>query len=49
MHFTWMWIGLQEPYIYFSTPRDDMVCQVYAVFYTDTGFRYHLENPTLPP
>ena len=22
-----------------------MVFQVYAVFYTDTGFQYHLENP----
>lgn len=35
-----------NPYIYFSTVDDDMVWVIYAAFYTDTSFQYHLEKPT---
>ena len=45
MHYLDVDWASKNPYIYFSTPEDDMVFQVYAVFYTDTGFQYHLENP----
>ena len=45
MHYLDVDWASKNPYIYFSTPEDDMVFQVYAVFYTDTNFQYHLENP----
>ena len=38
MHYLDVDWASKNPYIYFSTPEDDMVFQVYAVFYTDTGF-----------
>lgn len=31
----------EHPYIYFSTGEEDMVWEVFAVFYTDLNFRYH--------
>ncbi len=34
-----------NPYIYVSTETDEMVFQVFSVFYTDTSFQYHLEKP----
>lgn len=36
----------KNPYIYFSTPDDDMVWQVFAVFYTHVNFNYIQANPT---
>ena len=34
-----------NPYLYFSTADDDMVWIIYAAFFTDTSFQYHLEKP----
>ena len=31
----------ENPYIYFSSAEEDMVWEVFAVFYTDLRFRYH--------
>jgi len=36
----------ENPYIYFSTEDDDMVWQVFAVFYTHINFDYIQANPT---
>ena len=36
----------KNPYIYFSTPDDDMVWQVFSVFYTHVNFNYIQANPT---
>ena len=35
----------QHPVIYFSTTDDEMVWVIYAAYFTDLGFQYHLENP----
>ena len=35
----------EHPVIYFSTVDDDMVWVIYAAYFTDLGFQYHLENP----
>lgn len=35
-----------NPVIYFSTVDDEMVWVIYAAFFTDLSFQYHLENPT---
>lgn len=35
-----------HPYICFSTVEDDMVWQIFAVFYTETSFDYINPNPT---
>ena len=35
----------QNPVIYFSTTDDEMVWVIYAVYFTDLSFQYHLENP----
>lgn len=35
-----------NPYIYFSTPKSEMVWQVFAVFYTDVSFNYIEPNPS---
>lgn len=35
-----------NPYIYFSTTEDDLVWQVFAVFYTKTDFNYIQNNPS---
>lgn len=35
-----------NPYIYFSTAEDDMVWQVFAVFYTHINFNYIQDNPS---
>ncbi|WMJ83952.1 class B sortase [Oscillospiraceae bacterium LTW-04] len=37
-----------NPYIYFSTTEDDLVWQVFAVFYTHIDFNYIQDNPTDP-
>lgn len=35
----------QNPYIYYTTPdSDNMIWQVFAVFYTDISFQYHHPN-----
>ncbi|KAF5045877.1 Sortase domain protein [anaerobic digester metagenome] len=34
-----------NPYIYFSTTEDDLVWQVFAVFYTHVDFNYIQDNP----
>lgn len=35
----------QNPYIYFTTPdSDNMIWQIFAVFYTDISFEYHHPN-----
>ena len=39
----------QHPVIYFSTTDDEMVWVIYAAYFTDLGFQYHLENRTTPP
>ena len=36
----------EHPYIYFSTIEDDMVWQIFAVFYTNITFDYIQPNPT---
>lgn len=36
----------EHPYIYFSTADDDMVWVIYAAYFTDLNFEYHLENPS---
>lgn len=36
----------EHPYIYFSTIEDDMVWQIFAVFYTNVSFDYINPNPT---
>lgn len=34
-----LWFAREVPYFYYSTPTKDMVCQIFAVFYTtDTSF-----------
>lgn len=35
-----------NPYIYFSTTEDDLVWQVFAVFYTHIDFNYIQDNPS---
>ncbi len=35
----------KNPYIYVYTPSDKLVFQVFAVYYTDIGFQYHLIDP----
>lgn len=35
-----------NPYIYLSTVDDDMVFVIFAAYYTDTNFQYHLETPS---
>lgn len=35
-----------NPYIYFSTTEDDLVWQVFAVFYTHVNFNYIQDNPS---
>lgn len=35
-----------NPYVYFSTVDDDMVWQVFAVFYTHIDFNYIMDNPS---
>lgn len=35
-----------NPYIYFSTNTEDLVWQVFAVFYTDVNFNYIQANPS---
>lgn len=45
-HYTDLEYLKQNPYIYFSTEEDDMVWQVFAVFYTDVWFNYIQPNPT---
>ena len=35
----------EHPVIYFSTTDDEMVWVIYAAYFTDLGFQYHLENP----
>lgn len=35
----------KNPVIYFSTTDDEMVWVIYAVYFTDLDFQYHLENP----
>lgn len=35
-----------NPYVYYSTNTDDLVWQVFAVFYTDVNFNYIQSNPT---
>lgn len=35
-----------NPYIYFATEEDDMVWEIFAVFYTDLGFNYIEVNPS---
>ncbi len=35
-----------HPYLYFSTIEEDMVWQVFAVYYTDVDFNYIEPNPT---
>ncbi|MFV0497683.1 MAG: class B sortase [Candidatus Fimivivens sp.] len=35
-----------NPYIYFSTTEDDLVWQVFAVFYTHINFNYIQSNPS---
>ncbi|MEG2174516.1 MAG: class B sortase [Oscillospiraceae bacterium] len=35
-----------NPYVYFSTPEDDMVWQIFSVFYTKTTFNYIQANPS---
>lgn len=37
-----------NPYIYFSTTEDDLVWQVFAVFYTHIDFNYIQDNPSAP-
>lgn len=37
-----------NPYIYFSTAEDDLVWQVFAVFYTHVDFNYIQDNPSDP-
>ena len=37
-----------NPYIYFSTAEDDLVWQVFAVFYTRVDFNYIQNNPSAP-
>ena len=34
-----------NPYIYIYTPTEKLVFKVFAVYYTDIGFQYHLINP----
>lgn len=36
----------KNPYIFFSTPENDMVWQVFAVFYTHINFNYIQANPS---
>lgn len=36
----------QHPYIYYSTPEEDMVWQVFSVFYTEDSFDYITSNPS---
>lgn len=33
-----------NPYIYVTTPQEELVFQVYAVYYTETGFSYNVVN-----
>ena len=40
----YQWFTQSHPYIWFSTGSEEMLWQVFAVFYADTGFRYI--NPT---
>lgn len=35
----------EHPVLYFSTVDDEMVWVIYAAFFTEVGFDYHLENP----
>ena len=35
-----------NPYVYFSTAEDDLVWQVFAVFYTHIDFNYIQDNPS---
>lgn len=35
-----------NPYVYFSTTEDDLVWQVFAVFYTNINFNYIQDNPS---
>lgn len=37
-----------NPYVYFSTTEDDLVWQVFAVFYTRVDFNYIQDNPSDP-
>ncbi len=45
-HYTDLEYLKENPYIYFSTEEEDMVWQVFAVFYTDIYFNYIQANPT---
>lgn len=37
----------QNPYVHFSTPEDDMTWKIFAVCYTDTGFKFNTDvNPS---
>jgi sortase B len=45
-HYTDLDFLKENPYIYFSTEEDDMVWQVFAVFYTHISFDYIQANPT---
>ncbi len=40
-----LWVAQQIPYIYFSTPEEDMAWQVFAAFYTDTNLDYIVTDP----
>ncbi|MDY4192396.1 MAG: class B sortase [Oscillospiraceae bacterium] len=40
MNFADLEFAKNNPYIYFSTPTDDMTWQVFAAFYTDTKLNY---------
>lgn len=35
-----LWFAKSHPYIWFSTGNEEMLWQIFAVFYADTGFRY---------
>lgn len=35
-----------NPYVYFSTAEDDMIWQVFSVFYTHIDFNYIMDNPS---
>ena len=44
-HYLDLDFAANNPYIYFSTAEEDMVWQVFAVFYSDINFNYNNPNP----
>lgn len=37
----------ERPYIYISTCNENMILKIFAVFYTEDEFQYHITNPTI--